>query len=219
MTKVINLRNIKKHNLNLKNSNSIKNTDKIHLKNDIYIIIFTIISIVSIILGCIIYKNFKIDVISELCINLITQIQSKSFITILISYLKIDTLYFILLFFFGSSALGLPLTFIPIIFKSVFIGYMSSFIYNEYSLKGTLFCIVLLFPIYTITTTSLIYSANESIYMSKYIFNLMKNINTADNISVRLYLIRNGFLFIINILSIVIMSLFAMVITNKITLV
>ena len=218
MTKVINLRKIKKQNFKLHNNNSKKSINKSYLKNDMYKIIFTIVAIVSIVLGCFIYKNYQIDIISDLSINIINQIQSKSFILILLSYLKFDILYFTLLFFFGSSLLGAPLTFIPIILKSVFIGYMSSFIYNEYSLKGTLFCIVLLFPIYTITTTSLIYAANESVYMSKSIFSLIKNINTANNISARLYLIRYGFLFIINFLSILIISLLAIVIANKFTL-
>lgn len=213
MTKVINLRNFKKQNLKLNN-----NKNSLYQKNDVYKIVFTIISILSILSGSLIYKNHQINIISEFCINIIKQLQCDSFLTVFITFLKIDIIYFLSLFFLGSSILGAPLTFVPIILKSVFIGYMSSLIYCEYELKGILFCLIVLYPLFAITTTSLIYAGNESIFMCKFLFDILKNKNTANGISVRLYLIRYVFLLGIILVSVTINSLLTIIIANKFTL-
>ena len=218
MTKVINLRSIKRKNNKLYDKNNLFNYNlKLHNK-DVLNIIFTIVSMLAIFLGCIIYKNNQIIEVNDVCVNFIKQIHNDTFFNIFLSYIKIDIIYYIVLFFLGSSLLGVPLTFIPIILKCVFIGYLSTLVYCEYELNGILFCLVLLFPIFSITTASLIYAANESIYMSKYTLDLVKNKNTANNVSVRLYLIKYGFLCCLNLIAIAINSLLALALANKFNL-
>ena len=197
--------------------NLLKNNFRLHNK-DILKIIFTVTSLISIFIGSLLYKNNQIEGVTTACLNLVSEIQSKSFFYIFQSFLKIDVVYYIVLFFLGTSMLGSSLTFIPVILKCIFIGYLSTLMYCEYNLNGILFSLVLLFPILSITTASLIYVANESICMSKYTLDLLKNKNTVNNISVRLYLIKYGFLFCINLIAIAINSLLALVIANKFNL-
>ena len=122
------------------------------------------------------------------------------------------------MFFLGTSIIGTPLTIIPLIIKNSFVGYVSSYMYCEYDLKGILFSLVLLYPLFVVTTTSLIYAANESVYMSKYILNTLTKRNTADNISIRLYVLRYAVLFGINISCIAINSFLIVTLANKFNL-
>jgi stage II sporulation protein M len=133
-------------------------------------------------------------------------------------YIKIDIFFFLILFFLGTSIVGTPLTIIPLIIKNSFIGYLSSYMYCEYDLKGILFSLVLLYPLFVVTTASLIYAANESVYMSKYILDTLIKKNTADNISTRLYILRYAVLFGINVSCIAINSFLIVTLANKINL-
>lgn len=215
MTRVISLRKRYKSRFNIPK----KSINKINIFNtEIFKVIYLIISIISILFGCIIFKNYPIEFITKTCNNFILMFQGGTYLEVFINCLKIDIFFFLIMFFIGTSLVGLPLTIIPLIIRSAFIGYLSSYIYCEYDLKGILFSLVLLYPLFVITTTSLIYSANESIYMSKYIFNTVTNKNTADNISIRLYIIRYAILFGINIVCIAVNSLFIVMLASKFNL-
>lgn len=215
MTKVINLRKKYKSNFQpLKKVNYTK--PKINILNtEIIKIILTILSLLSIFAGCIIYKNSPVNEVTSICNSFISLLQVNSYLEVFLYCLKLDLIYYLVMFFIGTSIVGIPLTIFPLIFKCTCIGYLSSYMYCEYELKGILFCLILLYPFFTITTTSLIYSANESIYMSKYIYNSITNKNTADNISIKLYLIRYAFLIGINISCIAVNSLLITVLANK----
>ena len=214
MTKVINLR--RRQGINYKPIANSKSSKKIKINNtEITKLFLVIISLLSLLVGCIIYKSSNQNIISEICSSFITDLQDKNFFQLFLYLVKQDLIYFIICFFVGTSIIGIPFTFIPVCLKCVFIGCLSSFMYCQYSLKGILFSLVLLFPLFTITTTSLIYSANESIYMSKHIFNTMTNKNTADNISIRLYLIRYAFLIGINLVCIAVNSFLIMLLYDR----
>ncbi len=218
MTKVINLR--KKNKINFKPVYK-QNTKKIKtatLNSELYKIMFTCVSIISILIGCMVYRYKSILEISDVCNNLLLNISNESYLEIVFTLLKFDLIYYFIIFFIGTSIIGIPLSFFPIMLKSIFIGYLSSFMYCEFELKGILFCLVLLYPFFVITTTSLIYASTESVYMSRYIYNTLTNKNTADNISIRLYLIRYLFLIGINIACIAINSLLILVLANKFNL-
>ena len=218
MTKVINLR--KKNKMNIKPVYKIdtKKTKNVSLNFELFKIIFTCVSIISIFIGCVVYRYKSIVEISDICNNLLLNISNASYLEIILTLLKFDLVYYFIIFFIGTSIIGIPLSFFPIMLKSIFIGYLSSFMYCEFELKGILFCLVLLYPFLVITTTSLIYASTESVYMSRYIYNTLTKKNTADNISIRLYLIRYLFLIGINVACISINSLLMLVLVNKFNL-
>ncbi len=215
MTRVINLRKINKPKFEF----SKHDINKVNIFNtELFKIIYLILSIASIFIGCFIFKNNQIEYITEICKNFITNFQISTYFEVLMSCLKLDILFLLIMFFIGTSIIGVPLTCIPIIIRCSFVGYLSSYMYCEYDLKGILFSLTLLYPLFVITTTSLIYSANESIYMSKYIFNTLTKKNTADNISIRLYLIRYAILFGINVVCIAVNSLLIVMLAGKFNL-
>ncbi|MBQ8765627.1 MAG: stage II sporulation protein M [Clostridia bacterium] len=199
MTKVINLR---KRNF-FKPEITKKSFNKINIVNSEFIkILYLIISVISIFIGCIFFKNHNIEYITELCNKILNSFQYDTYFNVFMLNIKLEFAIYLLLFYIGTSFLGIPLTPIPLMLKSVFIGYFSSFVYCEYEIKGILFLLLLFYPMTMITTTSLIYSTNESLQMSKYIFDCITNKNTADNISIKLYLLRFIILFGISAVSV-----------------
>ncbi len=218
MTKVINLRRKYKTNFKAINNKPIKNHKNFSINIDGYKVIFTVISIVSILSGSLIYRYNPVLEISEICISFLSNLLNGSFLQVLLYFLKFDLIYYLLIFFIGTSIIGAPLSFVPLFLKSIIIGYFSSYMYCEYELKGVLFCLILTFPFFVITTASLIYATNESVYMCKYIFNTLTNKNTVDNISIRLYLIRYLLLVGINFACISVDSLLMVTLADKFNL-
>ncbi len=215
MTKVISLRKRYKNRIDVPK----RTINKINISNsELFKVLYLIISIISIFCGCLIYKSNPVEYITEICNGYISDFQSGTYLEVFFKCLKIDIIFYLVMFFVGTSIIGIPLTIFPLIIKNSFLGYLSSYMYCEYDLKGILFSLVLLFPFFVITTTSLIYSANESIYMSKYILNTITNKNTADNISIKLYVIRYAILFGINIICIAVNSLLIVMLASKFNL-
>ena len=214
MTKVINLR--RRQGINYKPITNNSSSKKLIINNtEITKLLLVLISLLSLLVGCFIYKNSNLNIISEMCASFIADLKDKNFIQLFLYLVKQDLIYFTICFFVGTSIIGIPFAFVPVSLKCFVIGCLSSFMYCQYSLKGILFSLVLVFPLFTITTTSLIYSANESIYMSKYIFNTMTNKNTANNITIKLYLIRYAFLVGINLVCIVVDSFLIMLLYDR----
>lgn len=217
MTKVINLNRRKK--LKFKGSSIKKNKTRINnIMDEKYKILITIISVISILSGCIIYKYYLSEELNAICENLLTIIQTGSFIEIFLTLIKIEVLFYIIIFSIGTTMLGTPIVMFPIIIKCIIIGYFSSYIYATYEIKGILFCLVLLYPYLAITTTTHIIATNESIYMSKYVLNLVLNKKTADDISLRLYLIRYFILVMINLICVIVNSFIIKMLGTKIIL-
>lgn len=215
MTKVISLRKRKINSFNIPKKSFKKNEVFV---SEIIKVIFLIIAVLSILSGCIFYKSYKIEYLAKICNDFINILLSGTYFEILKTCLKFDILFYIIIFFIGTSFVGMPLTAIPLMIKNIFVGYLSSFIYCDFGLKGILFLLVLFYPMIVITTASHIYSANESIYMSKNLMNVVINKNTADNVSIRLYIIRNIILFGINLITILINSLLLVTIGAKFNL-
>lgn len=215
MTRVISLRKRYKNRIDIPK----RTINKIKISHsEVFKLLYLIISIISIFCGCIVFKNNPIEYITEICNNYISNFQSGTYIEIFLRCLKFDFTFYLIMFFVGTSIIGIPLTIIPLIIKSSFLGYLSSYMYCEYDLKGILYSLIFLYPLFVITTTSLIYSANESFYMSKYIFNTITNKNTADNISIKLYIIRYAILFGINIVCIAVNSFLIVMLANRFNL-
>lgn len=171
-----------------------KQHNNIHITDNLYRLSVMCFGILSIIAGSIFYKSNCNEII-ELLNQQLSFIYSDKFSTILFQHIKIETIFFLINFILGTSFIGASISiFIPII-KCFITGIICSYFYNQHGLHGVLFCLLLLIPFMTITTASLIYASNESIYMSKYIFKTITNKNTADNISIKLYLIRYAMLY------------------------
>lgn len=212
MIKVIKFKKHKRvSNRKLNQANINKNKLKFEEKNKVFITLF---SLLSILLGCIIFKNNKIIPVNELD-SFVDFMQSNSFVSILIQFIKYEIVFFILEFFIGTSIIGMPLVIIPPIIKCFFIGYLSSYMYNQYSVKGILFCLILIYPYFAVTTSSLIFAADESIYMSKYLFEVAVKKNAYNNTSIKLYMVRIMFLILLNLIFTIINSFLLSSIGNR----
>lgn len=201
MTKVISLRKKRSHIGNTPSRKRQSSGIKVNIRNvqeEKYKIIFAFISMAAILCGSLIYKNYPNDAVNSIISEKLDFLQNSSYIQIILYFIKLDIAFVAISFFAGTSFIGSTVSFLPPFLKCVLIGYIGSYFYNEFELKGVLFCLLLLYPYFIITTASLIFASNESVYMSKYIFKTITSKNTADNISVRLYLLRYLILIIIN---------------------
>ena len=215
MTKVITLRKKRKNNFTpekakIKSASNIQNE-----KNRVILLIF---SITFILVGALIYRFFpNAEIISQ--IDATMQIfNSNSWKDIFLCFFQADLVYLLIAFFIGTSFAGAIISPLPLILKCIFIGFQSGYLYNKFELKGVLLCLVLLYPCYVITTSSLIFASDESVYMSKYLYDAITNKNTANDISVRLYLLRYLILFAINLACIAVNSAIVSFIAPKINL-
>lgn len=215
MTKIIDFRKpkLRKKYYNDKSSINLNNVFK-----DKYKFIFLLLSISGIFIGAVSYKIFNNTALTELITNSFSQVNSGSFNDVLLYFLRLEVMFFSISFFIGTSFLGSTVSFAVPMLKTIYIGYFSSFLYNQYELKGVLFALILLYPCFIITTASLIIAANENIYMCKYIFNCLNQKGTNDNISIKLYTLRYILLLTINMVAVVITSLMITVIGPKINI-
>ena len=215
MTKVITLRKRKKSYSIAEKTRQKQRSNIVIEKNRIFLLI---ISIISILLGAVTYRFFPNENIIESLNNTLEIFKTENFINIFLCFIKADLIYFLMAFFIGTSFMGAVLSPLPLVLKCFFIGFQSGYLYNDFELKGVLFCLILLYPCYVITTSSLIFACDESIYMSKYLFSTITNKNTANDISVKLYLLRYLILIVINTVCIAVNSAIICFIAPKINL-
>lgn len=215
MTKVITLRKKRKNYLNPEKTRQKVTSNFSFEKNRIVLLV---ISIFSILAGALFYRILPNSEITSQIDNSLELFSSAVWSNIFISFLQTDLIYLLISLFIGTSFAGAILSPLAIILKCIYIGYQSGYLYNEYELRGVLFCLVLLYPCYVITTSSLIFACDESIYMSKYLFSTITNKNTANDISVKLYFLRYLILLVINIVCIAVNSVIVCFIAPKINL-
>lgn len=215
MTKVITLRKKRKNYLNPEKTRQKVTSNFSFEKNRIVLLV---ISIFSILAGALLYRILPNSEITSQIDNSLELFSSAVWSNIFISFLQTDLIYLLISLFIGTSFAGAILSPLAIILKCIYIGYQSGYLYNEYELRGVLFCLVLLYPCYVITTSSLIFACDESIYMSKYLFSTITNKNTANDISVKLYFLRYLILLVINIVCIAVNSVIVCFIAPKINL-
>ena len=218
MSKVINLRT-KRYKSKPIVHNDRKNYNFNKLYGEKYKLLFLLISILGIFVGAICYKITDNSQLTQVIAENFAILNNGNFKSIFIFLLKLDLIYFLISFFIGTSFIGAVLSFIPATLKSLYIGYLGGYLYNEFELKGVLFCLLLLYPCFAITTTALIFASNENVYMSQYIYNCLNGKSTTDNISIRLYLLRYVLLFTIIIACITVTSFLISFIGPKLNIV
>ena len=218
MTKVISLKRKQQYKLP-KHHKEKSRLDFNKIYEDKYKIFFLIVSIFGLFLGALYFRlTDNVDLI-EVVSNNFTKLNSSNFKSIFIFLLKFDCIFMIINFFVGTSFIGSILSFIFPMIKCIYIGFFSGYLYNEYELKGVLFCLLLLYPCFVITTTSLIFASNENVYMSQHIRNCITNKISTDDISIKLFLLRYFILLIINVVCISITSLVITFIVPKLNVI
>ena len=89
-------------------------------------------------------------------------------------YLIFPAVFLIVIFFLGLSVFGALITNVMPLIYGYIIGCISFFLYNEYTLKGLGYCIIMIFPYGTLCLLVIVLCCRESINMSEYI---MKSIS------------------------------------------
>ncbi len=205
-----------KNKLNMKFHKRKNRVFSINIRNEISKIFLLMLAILSIVLGCVIYKNTDIQPMNDYLSKIITFLCDKTFISIFTSFLKCEMILVFLAYFIGTSYLGAPLVALIPIIKCVFIGYLSSYMYNVHQLQGVLFCIVLFYPYFSITTSALIFGSNESIKMCKLVYECTAQKNTANEDFVRLYFLRYLIIITLIIICIAVNSFFMSLLADRI---
>ncbi len=219
MTKVINLRKRKviKTKPVIHKDKTSKNFNELYSEK--YKLLFLLISISGILVGAMCYRITDNSQLAQVITENFSILNSGDFKSVFLCLLKLDLMYFLISFFIGTSFIGSIMSFVPPTIKCLYIGYLCGYLYNEFELKGVLFCLLLLYPCFAITTTALIFASNENVYMSQYIYNCLNGRSTTDNISVRLYLLRYILLFTIIIACITVTSFLISFIGPKLNIV
>ncbi len=199
--------------------NQLTNTARINdLFNEKYKVVLLIFSIISMLLGSLLYSYFESTFLIEIISEKLELFKSENYLKIILFLIKSEIIYFSLAMFIGTSFVGAPLSVIPISLRCLLVGYIGAYMYNEFELNGVLFCLLFIYPYTAIVTSSLIFALNESIYMSNNCFGSLTNKNTADSISVKLYLVRYLFLIVINVFCAMFNGLLIITLINKINL-
>ena len=89
-------------------------------------------------------------------------------------YLIFPAVFLIVIFFLGLSVFGAVITNVMPLIYGYIIGCISFFLYNEYTLKGLGYCIIMIFSYGTLCLLAIVLCCRESINMSEYI---MKSIS------------------------------------------
>lgn len=89
-------------------------------------------------------------------------------------YLIFPAVFLIVIFFLGLSVFGAVITNVMPLIYGYITGCISFFLYNEYTLKGLGYCIIMIFPYGTLCLLAIVLCCRESINMSEYI---MKSIS------------------------------------------
>lgn len=84
-------------------------------------------------------------------------------------YLIFPAVFLIVIFFLGLSVFGALITNVMPLIYGYIIGCISFFLYNEYTLKGLGYCIIMIFPYGTLCLLAIVLCCRESINMSEYI--------------------------------------------------
>ncbi len=132
--------------------------------------------------------------------------------TLLQHFLNQCTINISMLFIYfisGLCAIGFPTPIIFTLLKGISIGALSTFLYSEYTLKGFVYCILILYPIQIVLNLIILKAGKESLTMSKNIFKILteQKQKSEDNNYFKIYLLHYLVLVSVTILISLICSL------------
>ena len=112
------------------------------------LIILTLCFIVGIILATVSINKtgYIFNWLNKIPQNYIQLRASKDFFKIFINSLSADFCFLLVIFIFGSSVDGVTLVPLTVCIKGYLLGYLISYIYSEYELKGIAFCALIVIP-------------------------------------------------------------------------
>ena len=113
-------------------------------------LLFIIISIsAGLLVGCVSYifaDKLIVDMVNDLFLPFIKNFSDNKPLMIFTGLLSEHLTYFVLTVFFATSVFGKPAIYVAGIIKSSGIGFLASYIYCSYALKGLEYCILIYFP-------------------------------------------------------------------------
>lgn len=102
-------------------------------------------------------------------------------------YLIFPAVFLIVIFFLGLSVFGALITNVMPLIYGYIIGCISFFLYNEYTLKGLGYCIIMIFPYGTLCLLAIVLCCRESINMSEYIMKSISKTTKFQNYGFAVY--------------------------------
>lgn len=138
------------------------------IRKDLILIIFALLFIVGFFIGIFSYKKYDtiVSVFKDVVDNFIRlRSEGTTFKIVLYSFLNKFT-YLTLMFFFGTSVLGLAVLPFVSIYCGVYYGGLFAGFYSIYSLKGISYSMVFVLPCAVIFSAVLMKSSNESVLFS-----------------------------------------------------
>ena len=145
------------------------------------LVIPALFSIIGLILGCAAGKGeggLYLRITEY--IRIILDSGVSPFTVVFFRYILIPTTLEVILFFLGLSLFGGAASNALIFLFSYMIGSISYFMYNEYTLKGLAFCVILIYPYAVAVLLSMVLSCRETINMSELI---LKNISKSGRLT------------------------------------
>ena len=173
----------------------------IELKKHSITINVTVLIVVGLILGTILYQlnNSFSSIIIEYFKRYYNLIKSNGFVLSFTNNLINNILIDIFIFVFGLCAIGSPIVCVVPLIKGTGIGVVVKYLYQTYGLKGFLYCILVFFPAEIISLLAIIIAENESFSFSKSIYNSIKNKSMESDY--KLYIQRYIFVIILSVIS------------------
>lgn len=149
-----------------------------------------IISIFSVLIGCVLFTKSPIDFINQIIQNKLLVMQSNNFYNIFKSLILFEFLFVFLLFFLGTNIFGNFVVGIVPILKMITCGYLCSYMYNKFELNGVLFSLVFIVPFISISGTVIIALSSESYLLSKSVNTSILQRKTAKDGTLQLFLVK-----------------------------
>lgn len=150
------------------NIHSIKQKAK-SLSSNSNIILLLILFMVGLIFGTFAVKSNNSIICKTLIPVYMNYVKSKSTTTVINTFfttLLINSSAIVIAYFIGLCAIGVPFVASLPAISGVFIGSISSYIYQTYMLKGLGYCGIIIFPSAAITSAAIIFASRESMLMS-----------------------------------------------------
>ncbi len=140
------------------------------------IIVLVILFFTGLVFGSFSIKNQESVLIKRIILTYMNYIKSKQSlneITVFFKTMLLSSSVIIFSYFIGLCAIGIPLIILIPFSTGAFLGIVSGYIYETYTLKGLGYCGIIIFPAAVLIVASILFSCKESMLMSKNMLNLL----------------------------------------------